>query len=119
MFEININSRIFKMIVVCSLYVLVVTPSFAASSHIVANVINVGTLGNGALFVNLDTVIDEPACPSARLNIGNNRPETSKSIMSIALTAQVSGNKIALMSNGFELGTPTLDDSAGTYFFLQ
>ncbi len=92
----------------------------AASPVITAKVLNVGTYGNGDMFVMTDVAFNDPNCPfpanPKRFDIKGTHPQ-AKNWLSIALAANVSGKPITFLINGCMAsggpagsGRPTLDE---------
>lgn len=81
-----------------------------ASDNLVANVSYVGTYGNGDLFINVNTSINQSGCESNRIFVRANHPEL-KNWLDIASTAYTQNIAIQFRTNDCYMGKPTLDSS--------
>ncbi len=88
-----------------------------ASSNMVVKVKYVGMYGDGELFIETDSTIDESSCADNRLVVEPNHPN-KKEWMSIALTAFASGKSLRIKTNYCYSGKPALDQSKGTWLYI-
>lgn len=99
-------------------------PLFAQSQS--AHVTDVGTFGDGGLWIFLDTVVATPGCEKARLDIAPNHPELD-TWQKIAQEALITGKPVmfqatgcrTFINNGITDSYPTLDDSTYAWFGLS
>lgn len=97
---------------------------FAASQT--AHVTDVGTFGDGGLWIFLDTTVSVPNCAKPRLDIAPNHPELD-TWQRIAQEALVTGKPVTFqatgcrtfINNGATDSYPTLDDSTYAWFGLS
>ena len=89
-----------------------------AAEAIAAKVTYTGTYGDGRLYVGLDTVINEPGCSLPRFDVPPTHPNI-KSLMATALAAAVTGQTIVIRAIGCFSGYPTVDETNGSYFYIQ
>ncbi|MES2935158.1 MAG: hypothetical protein V4805_16915 [Pseudomonadota bacterium] len=84
-----------------------------------ANVVAVGSYGDGSINVILDATVLEAGCNAARFDIPANHPNL-KSILAMALTAKSAGTPLRIFTTGcitttFQSGTnsfPTIDTTS-------
>lgn len=92
-----------------------------ANTVFTATVTGVGTYGNGAIFIFLNTAINEPGCNvnSTRIDVPASNPNI-KEILAVAMTAFASGKEISGAVNGCDpdYGAPTLDQSYNSYIYM-
>jgi hypothetical protein len=93
-------------------------PLSHASTAIVARVTATGVYGNGDVYVMLDAVIPESACPVPRFDIPAISPAT-KGVLATAQIALATGKSITIATSGCFGPFPTLDISRGSFFYLN
>lgn len=84
--------------------------TLSASDNLVASVSYVGTYGNGDLFINVNTLINQSGCESNRIFVRANHPEL-KNWLDIASKAYAHNIAIQFRTNDCYMGKPTLDSS--------
>ncbi len=106
-----------KIVVVSFLIQLIPITIFAAANVNDAKVTGVGMYGTGHIYVHLDKEIPEAGCAQARFEIAALN-EQKQMLLSIALTALVTGNRVIVNTNGCLSGRPLVDDSGASWFNL-
>ncbi len=94
---------------------LVVNAVIAASVN--TNITNVGSYGNGRLFVEVEHVINESGCAAARFDLEPLHPQRQY-FLSLALSAQASEKMVRIKTNGCYEGFPTLGQTTTSYFYV-
>ena len=89
----------------------------AAAPQVSAKVLWTGVYGNGDVYVAFDTAINEPGCPSMRIDVPASLP-SAKQILAIAQLALASSRTVVLAAEGCMAGSPTLGNGWSTYFYL-
>lgn len=92
--------------------------AIANSSNIETTVTGVGVHGSGRLAILVDDVIDEPGCPNARVDIDVSHPNY-KHLLSVALSAQVSGNPVSIKTAGCYAGQPTFTNGIDSWITIM
>jgi len=94
------------------------TISADASSNIRARVLYTGTYGNGEAFIAVDQPIDEPGCPSTRIEIPSDHPQL-KNWLSIVMAAFAGNFDFQFTTSGCFQGFPTLSQASNSWFHLK
>ncbi|ASA57755.1 hypothetical protein [Vibrio gazogenes] len=89
-----------------------------ASDNLVGHVVYTGLYGNGRLFIATDTQINEPGCPSDRIDVAPNHPQIDR-WLSIALAANTTGKRVQFKTNGCYKNHPTLDKTDKSWFHTK
>lgn len=87
-----------------------------ASDTIVTKVANVGTYGDGRVFVWLATTVNEPGCPMARFDVEPTTPGV-KNVLAVALMAMTTDKPVAIRTSGCIGPVPKMDGSTSSYFY--
>ena len=100
------------------LLLLLSSSSFAQSPLATAKVLYTGLWGHTSVFIKLDSVVEEPGCPSDEVWIDQAHPGKQE-ILSIAMSAAASGKQIAIKTNGCIAGHPIIDTSNLSLIYLS
>jgi hypothetical protein len=115
------RSRIFRSSAALAVAFALGSATASANTSFYGTVTAVGTYGNGAIFIMLNTTpIAEPGClAEARIDIRTNHPQ-KKDIYALALAARASGLKVYGNVNGCDPQTnrPTFDESFTSFIYL-
>jgi hypothetical protein len=109
----------------CLLAIVAVTAAWSSSdvhanSTFVANVTDVGTYGDGSIYIFLNTNLSEPGCTAnGRIDIAAGHQHL-KEILAIAMSARLSGQRVAGAVNGCDptICNATIDISKNSYINL-
>ncbi len=110
-----------KIVVISFLIQLIPITIFAGANVNNAKVTGVGMYGTGHIYIHLDTEIPEPGCAQSRFDIAfsNDDADQSKMLLSIALTALATGNRVIVNTNGCFAGRPTVDKTGASWFVVM
>lgn len=96
---------------------------FAFTGVQAAHVVNVGTYGNGSMFIYVDKVINEPGCAGGqRIDMPGTHPEVAN-WMALAMTAMSTNKVVNFRVDGCyqsdaTIYSPTMSTNGFTSYFL-
>jgi hypothetical protein len=88
------------------------------SNQVTARVLNLGTYGNGNVFISLDQTIDEPGCSLPYIELPANGPATKATLATAAL-ALATGATVKVQTDGCLNGQPSFTGARPAYFQLN
>jgi hypothetical protein len=100
------------------LFLFVSSTSFAQSPAVRAKVLYTGLWGHTSLFIKLDSVVEEPGCPSDEVWVDQAHPGKQE-ILSVAMAAAASGKQIGIRTNGCVSGHPIIDTTSLSSIYLR
>ena len=89
-----------------------------AAESVTGKVTQVGTFGNGRVFVQLNVQINEPGCISSRFDVASTHPQ-AKNWLALAIAASISGRNVVVHANGCYGGFPTLPENSDGWFYIE
>ncbi len=107
--------KLLKLLTLLSL--LLSSYAYSADETVYGKVVYAGTYGNGDVYVDIEAIINEPGCVGTRLDVSSQNPNI-KNILPIAYMAMATGQNISVRTQGCYAGSPTLDNSRGSWFYL-